>query len=362
MRNRRSILLYPLSFLYGLVTAFRNFLYNAELLKSHSFDIPVICIGNLTAGGTGKTPMTEYLADLLCNEFQLAVLSRGYKRRSRGFIIASENSGPDDIGDEPRQIADKFPGITVAVDRLRVHGIHELLKQKPDINVVILDDAFQHRSIKPGYSILLSDFSRLMVHDKLLPYGNLRESISNIRRADMIIITKTPVTLPPIQRRLIAKDIQKAAYQSLIFTSIKYMTPLPVFSDIKAVKNIFKQGAKPDILLLTGIANPEPLAEYLLPMAGEILSLTFGDHHRFTDSDIKEISGRWESLKSSRKYLITTEKDAVRLREFTNIAESIRKASYYIPVGIDFLNDDKKEFDNMIIEYVRENKRINRIS
>ncbi len=365
MRNRRTIFLYPFSLLYGLITGFRNFLYNADILRSHSFPVPVICVGNITAGGTGKTPMTEYLVNLLRNEFEVAVLSRGYKRKSHGFIIAVDASAHDDIGDEPLQIAGKFPGITVAVDRKRVHGVKEILKQKPDTDVIILDDAFQHRSIKPGYSILLSDFNRLMIHDRMLPYGNLRESIINMNRADIIIITKTPETLAPIERRLIAKDIQKAAYQSLFFTSITYRSPLTVFKDVKAEKNIFGHRGKldiPGVLLVTGIANPEPLADYLQKMAGEIITLPFGDHHRFSNRDIQTITERWESLRSPRKYLITTEKDAVRLREFTNIAEPIRIASYYIPAGIDFLNDDKEEFDNMIIEYVRENKRINRIS
>jgi len=365
MGSRRSIFLYPLSLLYGLITGFRNFLYNAEILKSHTFPMPVICVGNLTAGGTGKTPLTEYLVNLLREDFDVVVLSRGYKRKTRGFLFAGENSRSEDIGDEPLQIARKFPGITVAVDRKRVHGVREILDKKPDSGVIILDDAFQHRSITPGYSILLSDFDRLMIHDQMLPYGNLRESIANMKRADIIMITKSPETITPVQRRLIVKEIQKAPYQELLFTSTTYKTPLPVFDDVKAEKDIFRRRRKenpPGIVLVTGIANAKPLTGYLKKLTGEMISLPFGDHHRFSNSDFEKIMDAWESLKSSRKYLITTEKDAVRIREFTNIAEAIRKVFYYIPVGIKFLNDNQEEFDNLIIDYVRKNKRNNRIS
>ena len=365
MGRRRSIFLYPLSLLYGLITGFRNFLYNAGILKSHEFPVPVIGVGNLTVGGTGKTPLTEYLVNLLRKDLNVAVLSRGYKRKTRGFLFACEASRTEDIGDEPMQISRKFPGITVAVDRRRVHGVREIRKERPDTGVIILDDAFQHRSITPGYSILLSDFERLMIRDQMLPYGNLRESIGNMRRADIILITKSPETVSPIQRRLIVKEIQKAPYQNLYFTSTTYEKPLPVFNNIEAEDDILirsKEAGDPGIILVTGIANPGPLSEYLQKMAGEIISLSFGDHHRFNNNDIEKILKAWKSLKSSRKYLITTEKDAVRLREFTNIAEPVRAAFYYIPVGIHFLNDDQKEFDNLIIEYVRKNKRNNRVS
>lgn len=365
MGCKRSIFLYPLSFLYGLITGFRNFLYNTEILKSHTFPMPVICVGNLTAGGTGKTPLTEYLVNLLREDFNVVVLSRGYKRKTRGFLFAGENSRSEDIGDEPLQIARKFPGITVAVDRKRVHGVREILEKKPDSEVIILDDAFQHRSITPGYSILLSDFDRLMIHDQMLPYGNLRESIANMKRADIIMITKSPETITPIQRRPIVRKIQKAPYQELFFTSITYKTPLPVFDDVTGEKDIFSRRGKEGstgIVLVTGIANPKPLAGYLQKLTGEIINLSFGDHHRFSNSDFEKIMDTWESLKSSRKYLITTEKDAVRIREFTNIAKAIRKVFYYIPVGIKFLNDNREEFDNLIIEYVGKNKRNNRIS
>jgi tetraacyldisaccharide 4'-kinase len=364
MQKRRSIFLYPLSILYGLLTGIRNFLFNSEILKSHEFNIPVICVGNLAVGGTGKTPHTEYLAGLLMKNFNVAVLSRGYKRKTRGFLFASEKSTVRDIGDEPVQMFRKFPGITIAVDRNRVHGVREILKGKPDTNVIILDDGFQHRSITPGYSILLSAFDRLMIKDHMLPYGNLRESARNMRRTDIILITKSPENISPIQRRIIVKEINKPPYQNLYFTSITYKKPLPVFDGINPEDDIISttREEKTGIVMVTGIANPEPLSEYLQDKTGEIISLSFGDHHRFNENDIEKITEAWNSLKSSRKYLITTEKDAVRLREFTNIAEPVRSAFYYIPVGVHFLNDDQEKFDNLIIDYVRKNKRNNRIS
>ncbi|MCX6333092.1 MAG: tetraacyldisaccharide 4'-kinase [Bacteroidia bacterium] len=364
MDNRRSIFLYPFSLLYGLITAIRNFLYNSEILKSHEFGIPVICVGNLAVGGTGKTPHTEYLADLLRKDFKVAILSRGYKRKSSGFRFADPASTSEDIGDEPLQMYKKFQDIIVAVDSNRIRGVKSILKEKPETSVIILDDGFQHRRITPGYSILLSDFERLMIRDKMLPYGNLRESVSNMSRADIILITKSPENISPIQRRIIVKDINKRPYQNLYFTTVKYIAPVNVFDGDPSETNILSETGieKRGMVLVTGIANPQPLLEYLEKKFTEIIHLPFEDHHTFTLKDIHKIEEAWMSLKTDMKYVITTEKDAVRLREFTNIAENLRSSSYYIPIGIDFLNDDRVEFDNMIVDYVRKNKRNNRVS
>jgi tetraacyldisaccharide 4'-kinase len=364
MAHRRSIFLYPFSLLYGLVTGFRNFLYNMEILKSDEFSIPVICVGNITVGGTGKTPHTEYLASLLGKDFKVAILSRGYKRKSRGFRFAEPGSTAADVGDEPLQMYRKFPEITVAVDGNRVRGVKKILEERPETNVIILDDGFQHRRITPGYSILLSDFERLMIRDHLLPYGNLRESLSNMNRADIILITKSPENISPIQRRILVKEVNKRPYQNLYFTSLTYKEPVNVFDGFHPETDILSQEGSENrgIVLVTGIANPRQLSEYLVKKCSEIIHLPFGDHHSFTLKDIYKITEAWSSLKSPVKYVITTEKDAVRLREFTNIAEKIRSLTFYIPVGIDFLNDDRNEFDNMIIDYVRKNKRNNRVS
>ena len=364
MDGDKNILLYPFSLIYSVVTDLRNFMYDTGILPHHEFRLPVICVGNITVGGTGKTPHTEYLIGLLRKNFRVATLRRGYKRKSSGFRIVSSSLGVSEVGDEPMQIHNKYPDIPVAVDRYRVNGVKSILKKYPDTEVIILDDGFQHRRIKPGFSILLTDFNRLMINDYLMPYGRLRERASNMNRADVILITKSSEKISPIQRRIIVKEINKAAYQNLYFTAIEYKDPIPVFPQPAAHKLSFsgkkREGA--GIVLLTGIANPLLLKEYVAGNFEEIIHLSFPDHHKFTDKDIAKVSGAFLNLNSVEKFLITTEKDAVRLREFTNIAELIRSSAYYIPVGIKFLNDDKDEFDNLIIDYVRKNKRNNRIS
>jgi tetraacyldisaccharide 4'-kinase len=364
MAKTRSIFLYPFSLLYGFITGIRNFLYNAEIIKCREFTVPVICVGNISAGGTGKTPHTEYLIELLQKSFRVAVLSRGYKRKSSGFIIADSHSTVNDIGDEPLQISRKFPGVTIAVDRNRVHGVEEILKTDPETAVIILDDGYQHRKITPGLLILLSDFDNLLINDHMLPYGNLRESWHNMNRADIILITKSPENISPIQRRLIVQDMNKKPYQNLYFTSISYRDPVPLLKNDVKNDGPFSSGliSERGFLLVTGVANSGPLAEYLSNKAGEIIQLSFGDHHNFTMNDIERIHKAYNSLKAPLKYIITTEKDSVRLREITNIAEPVRSSAYYIPIGTWFLNNDKDEFDNMIVDYVRKNKRNNRVS
>ena len=234
MKYILKIFLYPLSLLYGLITGIRNFLYDTGILSTVEFNFPVICVGNITVGGTGKTPHTEYLAGLLRENFKVATLSRGYKRKTRDFRIASSSSLVSDIGDEPLQIFRKFPDILVTVDRNRVHGVNRILQGYPETEVIILDDAFQHRRITPGFSILLSDFERLIVRDHMLPYGNLRENKGNMRRADIILITKSPENISPIQRRLIVKEVNKSPYQNLYFTSFIYKPPVPVFETYRS--------------------------------------------------------------------------------------------------------------------------------
>ena len=363
MGNYR-ILLYPLALIYGVITGIKNFLYDAAILPSVEFRQPVICVGNITVGGTGKTPHTEYLAGLLKENFRVAVLSRGYKRKSRGFRIVTPASTVAESGDEPLQISRKYPDVLVAVDRNRVNGVRRIMETKPDTEVIILDDAFQHRRITPGFSILLSDFNRPIISDHLLPYGNLRESLSNIRRADVILVTKSPVNISPMQRRLIVKYINKAPYQNLYFTSLKYNNPEPLFAPNEASapvpdpKNLHGTG----IVLLTGIANPDPLKEYLQETAAELIHIRYPDHYSYREKDLDAIYSAYNMLKAPLKYVLTTAKDSVRLREFINIAEPVRSALYHIPVGIDFLNNDNAEFNNLIIDYVRKSKRNNRVS
>ena len=363
MTHYKNIFLYPISLLYGLITAIRNFLYDAGILKSVEFLFPVICVGNITVGGTGKTPHTEYLAGLLREKFKVATLSRGYKRETHDFRIASSLSRVNEIGDEPMQIFRCFPDVLVAVDRNRVNGVKRILEESPETEVIILDDGFQHRRITPGFSILLIDFNRPNSRDHMLPYGNLRESKANMRRSDIILITKSPENLSAIQRRLIVKEIDKSPYQNLYFTTFRYKPPVPVFENLQSgtISDI-SEVAGCGIVLITGIANPLPLKEHLNKSYNEITHLSFPDHYKFNEKDLQKIFSAYNELKSATRYLFTTEKDAVRLREFTNIAEPIRSALFYIPIEIHFLNEDKDEFDNLIINYVRKNHRNNSVS
>jgi tetraacyldisaccharide 4'-kinase len=363
LKNRRSILLYPLSLLYGAVTSIRNFLYSSGILHRHEFSIPVICVGNITVGGTGKTPHSEHIISILKERFDVALLSRGYKRKTRGFRFVLPEMGPEEVGDEPLQICRKFPEITVAVDADRVDGINRILKELPGTEVIILDDGFQHRRVLPGFTILLTDYSRLMIHDHLLPYGNLRESVLNMYKADVILITKCPEDISPIQRRIIAKEIDKAPYQSLYFTTLGYMDPVPVYHGIKT-ERVFSEVSdmKPSVVLVTGIASADPLKDYITRLSINVIHLNYPDHHRFTEKDLIRITDTFNTIESPLKFVITTEKDSVRLREFTNIAESLKTSFYFIPVGVKFLNDDKEGFENQIIDYVRKNKRDNKIS
>ncbi|HEX2921328.1 MAG TPA: tetraacyldisaccharide 4'-kinase [Bacteroidales bacterium] len=356
MFDNRNILLYPLAVGYGIITGTRNFLYNTGILKSIEFDIPVICIGNITIGGTGKTPHTEYLAKLLSNDFKVAVLSRGYKRETSNFIIGQESSTVRDIGDEPLQMLKKLPGITIAVDKNRVNGINMIIRNRPGTEVIILDDGFQHRKLTAGLSILLIDFERPVNEDHMIPFGSLREYRHNIRRADIIIVTKTPPDLNPVQRRLDLDKIGRLSYQNVFFTSLKYKNPMPVFgnANLELEWNSFQGNGA---VLVTGIANPKPLLRHLQRTFSEVKHLSYPDHYNFAASDIPAFGKALNELKTSDRYLITTEKDMIRLRELTDIPEELKKAFYYIPIGIEFLNDDNIQFDKQILDYVRKNKR-----
>jgi len=356
-------LLYPLSLIYGAITRTRNFLYSSGILHRHEFSIPIICVGNITVGGTGKTPHSEHIISILKDKFRVALLSRGYRRKSRGFRFVTPEMLPGEAGDEPLQISRKFPDITVAVDSDRVNGVNMIIKEYPGTEVIILDDGFQHRRILPGFTVLLTDFNNLMIRDHLLPYGNLRESYMNMYNADVILVTKCPEDLSPIQRRIIVKEINKAPYQNLYFTAISYKAPLPVFQGVEPCQ-VFSDSKthRPDVILVTGIARPEPLKEYVGKMAGEIRHLCYPDHHNFSEKDLVKIIDEFSAVQSPEKFIITTEKDAVRFMEFTNIAESLKSSFYYIPMGVKFLNDDQEEFDNLITDYVRKDKRNNRIS
>lgn len=335
---------------------FRNTLFNLNILRAIEFDVPVISVGNITVGGTGKTPHTEHLIALLSKKFNVAVLSRGYKRKSRGFMVVETDSASRVVGDEPKQIKMKFPAVMVAVDEKRVRGIEKILElseKRPD--VIILDDAFQHRYVTPSINILLIDFSRMITEDDLLPLGRLREPASNRDRANIIIVTKCPREIKPIDERIITKDLHIWPYQDLYFSRIKYGLLTPVFpAEVPAEKFSIDQDT--GILLLTGIANPQPLRDKLLKMTKSVVSAAYADHYPFTLKDMEVIATQFESMAAVKKIIVTTEKDTFRILEIENLPEIITKNLYCIPIEIRFINQTENDFDKKIMKYVGENK------
>ncbi len=362
-RKNLAIITFPLSLVYGLLVGFRNKLFDLKILKSTEFDIPVISIGNITVGGTGKTPHIEYLINLLHKEFRIATLSRGYKRKTRDFILASKKSSTDDIGDEPKQLKQKFPDISVAVDSKRVAGINRLLEKEKHLDAILLDDAYQHRYVKPGLSILLIDHNRPLCADHLLPYGNLRENKNEIRRADIIIITKSPQEAKPVDKKIFIRELKVLAYQFLYFTTYRYKEPVPV-SENSAKPPEYQQikHDKSSILLVTGIARSASLVEFLRNYSDNITEIKFPDHHKYTSADLQKIKARFDKLPGKNKYIFTTEKDAVRFRELKMPDSEICSLMYLIPVEVKFLNEGEKKFNSDIIAYVREKKKINKLN
>jgi len=347
--------LLPLSWIYGSIVRLRNWLFDIGLKKSRAFSLPIISVGNITVGGSGKTPHVEYLIRLLQDKMKVAVLSRGYKRKTRGFVLADENTTMPEIGDEPFQMHQKFPNIYVAVDAKRVRGIETLQSEEEtkDVDVVLLDDAFQHRYVKPGINILLVDYHRLIIYDKMLPAGRLREPLSGKSRADIVIITKCPKDLKPMEFRVLTKAMDLYPFQKLYFTCIDYDTPKGVFNNKQIALDELKDY---NVLLLTGIASPKQMEHDLKPMVKEMHSLSFGDHHRFKGKDIDRINETFESLPEPR-IIITTEKDAVRLREADGFYESVKEGMYELPIKVSFMLDQEEIFNEKIISYVRKNSR-----
>ena len=346
----------PLSFLYGLGVELRNQLFELNILKSRSFTTPVISVGNITVGGTGKTPHVEYLVRLLSKEAKVAVLSRGYKRKTHGYQLADKDSTMRDIGDEPYQMKLKFPNIEVAVDANRCEGIDHLIndEQTKDTDVIILDDAYQHRYVKPGINILLVDYHRLIIYDELLPSGRLREPIESKKRADIVIITKCPDSLNPIDYRVLTKAMKLYAYQSLFFTSLHYGAPYLLFGgDETRVPK--KQDS--DVLLLTGIASPEQMIDDVQPNVKSLKPLTFPDHHAFSPRDIEKINNAFAAMPQESRVILTTEKDAARLRNVSGLSEDVKQRLLVLPVEVKFMLDGEEIFNDKIISYVRKNSR-----
>lgn len=342
----------PLSWLYGLGVGFRNMLFEMGILKSRSFDTTVISVGNITVGGTGKTPHTEYLVRLLLKRYKVAVLSRGYKRKSRGFRLADNDSTADTIGDEPMQMKMKFPEATIAVDKDRCHGIDMLTDGDKNLDAIVLDDAFQHRYVKPAINILLVDYHRLIIYDELLPSGRLREPVKGKNRADIVIITKCPKDLKPMDFRVITKAMNLFPYQKLYFTTLAYAPLRQVFG--KKSREISSLGSNENVLLLTGIASPTQIMVDLEPFTKNITTLTFADHHRFKRKDVELINKLFSEM-ASPKIIVTTEKDATRLIQLNTLSEEVKANVYALPIEIQFMLDQEPSFVDDILGYIQKN-------
>ena len=348
--------LLPLSWLYGLAVRARNSLFEMGVLKSRAFDLPVISVGNITVGGTGKTPHVEYLARLLKGQYKVAVLSRGYKRHSRGFVKADANTPMRTIGDEPYQMKQKFSDVTIAVDKNRCHGIDTLTAEDPNLDVILLDDAFQHRYVNPGINILLVDYHRLIIYDKLLPAGRLREPLKGKDRANVVIVTKCPKELKPMEYRVITKAMQLYPYQRLYFTTVDYADLRPLFQPSRQEPPTLDSLHDTHVLLVTGIASPEQMIHDLTPHTSHLTPLTFADHHQFRHKDVQLINDTFAAMPSP-KLLITTEKDATRLKDTEGLSDDVRANLYVLPLHISFMQDQEEAFDRQITDYVRKNSK-----
>ena len=342
------LLLLPFAWFYGMVVKVRNVLFDLKILPVERFPIPVIGIGNLSVGGTGKTPFTEYLIRLLKDEYRVAVLSRGYKRKTQGFVLASLNSDASEIGDEPCQIKQKFPDVIVAVDSDRRHGIRQLLalpeSRRPQI--VLLDDALQHRYVLPSLTILLTDYEHLYYDDYLLPAGSLRESSKGVSRADIVVVTKCRQETQPADIRLIEKKMSLKTHQRLYFSGVRYHRLEPLFS-----KSAFDQADH--ILLITGIAHPQQLIAWMKSRFPQLHVCSFPDHHAFSPSDLRYIDHIYQQMPATSRKIVCTEKDAMRLKYLDFLSEHWKSDLYYLPISVEFLQGQGDAFDTSILQHVR---------
>ena len=338
---------------YSWAVTIRNIAFDAGWLESKGFDLPVISVGNLTVGGTGKTPHIEYIINLLKDEFRIATLSRGYRRKTKGYYKAGENCKSTEVGDEPAQIKKKFPCITVAVDEKRVNGITQLLKEDEKLDAILLDDAFQHRYVTPGLSILLVDYNRPTWRDNVLPFGRLRETATGIKRAHAVIVTKCPADISREQMEYYKKRLGAKEGTPIFFSTVCYDEPIAIF-DVKEKRCEIDNGS--EILLLTGIARPEPLKKELERRGANVTLMKFPDHHHFTSAELKEIASKFESLSPQNRRIITTEKDAERIVGRNDLPSIIEENIYTIPIKVR-ITENEEMFNQIIVDYVRKNQR-----
>jgi tetraacyldisaccharide 4'-kinase len=341
------ILLLPFSLIYGLIVYIRNWMFDKNLFRSAAFNLPIICIGNLSLGGTGKSPMVEFLIGKLQHEFRLAVLSRGYKRKTRGYALAGPQSTALEIGDEPMQFFNKFPDLTIAVGEERMVAIPQLLHDKPDTRVIILDDAFQHRWVLAGLNILLTDYNNLFTRDWFLPTGDLRDLKKSARRAGIIVVTKCPTDLSLAEKIQLTKEIKPTVKQEIFFSAISYGQPYQVIT-----RETWNMDNSTEVLLISGIANPGTLKKHLEENFNGYDELAYSDHHIFTIDDLNHILKRFNQIQSPEKILLTTEKDAVRLQKFS---QQLRDLPFFVmPIQPVFLFHEENQFTSLITTFIQE--------
>ena len=344
------ILLFPLAIVYWFIILIRNKLYDTQILGSASFGLPLICVGNLSVGGTGKSPMVELLVRNLKDDFKVATLSRGYKRKTKGYALADEHSSALEIGDEPMQFKLKFPGVPVAVGEERLDAISQLLHDKPDTQCIILDDAFQHRALKAGLNILLTEYKNLFTRDFYLPTGDLRDLKSSYKRADIIVVTKCDPDLSENECKQVRDEIGLLSKQHIFFTANKYGDLYHLTSKEKRFKSL----SETEVLLVTGIANPQPLKDLLIEHAEAYYMLYYPDHHIFTIDDWKDIKKRFDKIETKEKIILTTEKDAVRLAKFGEQLKDV--PLFVIPLEHHFLFNGSDRFMSLVKGFIKDFK------
>jgi len=344
------ILLFPLSLIYALIVFLRNRMYDRNIFTSTSFNLPLICVGNLSVGGTGKSPMAEFIIRNLKDHYRIAVLSRGYKRKTKGYALANANSNALEIGDEPMQFHVKFPDVAIAVGEERIVAIAQLLQDRPATQAIILDDAFQHRAIKAGLNILLTDYNNLYTRDWFLPTGDLRDEWASARRASIIVVTKCPPDLNEEEKASIIKEIKPQKDQHVFFATLQYDEPYHIIH-----KNKRTVTQNDEVLLVTGIANPRSLKQYLDERANTYYQMSYGDHHIFTIDDLREMKRRFEQITFTNKIMLTTEKDAVRLLKFEQELKDL--PMYVLPISHQFLYGEAQSFIGIIGNFISTFKR-----
>lgn len=343
-----KILLAPFSLLYGFGISLRDFFYRRGLLKGIEFNVPVISVGNLSIGGAGKTPHIEYLIRLLKDYVEVATLSRGYKRKTKGFLTVHSQNTAKQVGDEPLQFKRKFPDIMVTVSESRTFAVPEIMKINPNMQVVLLDDAFQHRSIKPGMNILLTEFERPFTKDFLLPSGRLREWRSAYERADIIIVSKCPLDVTAEEKQQFRDDIKPLPHQKLYFTYYDYFPPYYVFNPryVAPLKSDW------DVILICAIARTDYLVGYLEEKVNSVTVLEYEDHHNFSKFDIGHLKSHYDALDSKKKIIITTEKDAMRLEEHRQYLVEHQLPIFSLPVEVKFHFEEGEDFDEGVRNYL----------